>query len=98
MPSPGAFNNMNKKIMNKSKLEPSRNQDRNLEFLGRGQTQLQVNDALAAKNILLKTTTSNDVMNESIHTTVYRAQMINPTANNKMLANQRRICFDLDQE
>lgn len=84
--------------MNAPRVEETRNPNKNLEFLGRGQTQLYVDNALAAKNILTKTATSNDNMNESIQATIYRTQMVNPTANNKMLSKHRRICFDLDQE
>jgi hypothetical protein len=71
---------------------------KNVDYIGKGQNQLKVNDAIQAKNILLKTTTSENDMKDSIAAVVYKATMTNPNANTKNLMKSRRICFDLDQE
>jgi hypothetical protein len=72
--------------------------NKNVDFISKGQNQMKVDDAVQAKNILLKTAFSSDDMPNSIAATVYKATMVNPTKNNDSIMRARRICFDLDQE
>lgn len=72
--------------------------NKNVDFIGKGQNQLKVDDALQAKNILLKTAFSADDMSDSMTAVVYKAVMVNPNKNTKNLIKSRRICFDLEQE
>ena len=72
--------------------------NKNVDYMAKGQNDLKVADALQAKQILMKTTTSEDDMPNSMTAAIYKTIMTNPTKNTKNLMKSRRICFDLEQE